>query len=472
MTQKLNWEITDADRTKAQVKYELSHLKCRLRSYLNHPKHLTCYADEIIDLCRSIATNYLDYLRLFQDDLVIHSEQLSTLPYRLEHFESIFNLEQRLAQSSSFDVRKELILQIVALYQQVGSIQSLHYLQQMAEYAMRLKRLFAKGQLERWLVGIANFWSHHEATTLELAMWFHEWSRAEQKEALDFFAQEQFVDLVNAIFFYKLFPEKLFPYSVHPEKLISVRARLSVLHYSIELIQQQLHNAALQNGLIPEVDYLLHGNELPQGIMIEVNDSFKAMIWTAVKQLRITISPLYKQQLTVELLRDLGRAYKFWFNPNRLIDTAMVLRQTISSETHDIDVFQPEMMLLFAQLSTTECLDLYGYFANNDTRHLLHTFFILVQGELFDWLPPLREEEKRVLQDVFDTLLAVMQALRDELKNRHVLTEAYHYKLAKPYPQIGHRNRDAVLRVIAIYSRKTPINHDSVEQLFRFVEED
>lgn len=247
---------------------------------------------------------------------------------------------------------------------------------------------------------------------------------------------------------------------------------MSVLHYSIELIQQQLHNAALQNGLIPEVDYLLHGNELPQGIMIEVNDSFKAMIWTAVKQLRITISPLYKQQLTVELLRDLGRAYKFWFNPNRLIDTAMVLRQTISSETHDIDVFQPEMMLLFAQLSTTECLDLYGYFANNDTRHLLHTFFILVQGELFDWLPPLREEEKRVLQDVFDTLLAVMQALRDELKNRHVLTEAYHYKLAKPYPQIGHRNRDAVLRVIAIYSRKTPINHDSVEQLFRFVEED
>jgi hypothetical protein len=247
---------------------------------------------------------------------------------------------------------------------------------------------------------------------------------------------------------------------------------LAVLHYAIELIQQQLHSAALQNGLIPEVDYLLHGNELPQGIIIEVNDSFKSMIWAAVKHLRITISPQYQQQITIELLRDLGRAYKFWFNPNRLIDTVMVLHQTLFPEADDLDAFQSEIALLFAQLSTSECLDLYGYLANNDTRHLLHTFFIVGQGACFEWLPPLREEESRVLQEVLHTLLAVMQALRDELKNRHVLTEEYHYKLAKPYPQIGHRNRDAVLRVIAIYSRKTPINHDSVEQLFRFVEED
>ena len=83
----------------------------------------------------------------------------------------------------------------------------------------------------------------------------------------------------------------------------------------------------------------------------------------------------------------------------------------------------------------------------------------------------LNEEEKAAVDDVFHALCCVMEALRIELKNRHVLTEAYVDHMDKHNIHIGQRNRDAVLRVIAIYGHQPMSALDSMEQLFRSVEE-
>lgn len=470
ITPRLDWEISDKYRAKAQIKYELSHLKCRLRQYLDCPSRVVHHADKIINLCRSIAAKYESYLHLFDSQILIKSITLSTMPHHLEHFESILNLEQKLTQTINQDSRRALIQKIIMLYQQVASVEAFHYLYRIQCYAIQLKHLFVKHQLLPWLVGVANFWTQHESTKAELAMWFREWDLTQQKIALGFFAQKQFIDLVNAIFFFKLYPDKLFNDTAYPEKLLSVQTRLAVLHYAIELMQEQLYNAALQNGLAPPIDYLLHGNELPQGTMIEVDNRFKTIIWAALKQLKITTFSPHKPQATLELLYNLRQAYKFWFNPNRLIDTAMVLRQAFFPRHSDMDAFQQQMISLYRQLPTAECLDLYGYFANDDTRFLLYTFFAITQGGVFDWIF-MKEDEKKIIDEVFKTLSCVLESLRDELRNRHVLTDPYRYQLVLPHlPSIGYRNREAVRRVLAIYGSKGATSHDAIEELFRFVE--
>ncbi|CAM2898237.1 Uncharacterised protein [Legionella steigerwaltii] len=344
---------------------------------------------------------------------------------------------------------------------------------QIHPYSQQLQQLFSKQQVNLWLEGFVDFLNKNDVMHIELTTIFHDWKVEEQYTVLHYFSNPEFASLVNAIFFYKIHPEKLFVDVIHPEKLVSVQMRLGVLHHYIELIQQQLHRVALQNGLIPDADYLLHDEELPQGIIIEINEKCRQMIQAAVKKLKANVSLSQEKQGAIDYLQDLKRAYKFSFNPNRLIDAVMVLQQNLLPEIVEEQrstVFQEKMVVLYRQLSTTECLDLYGYFANDDTRYLLYTFFKITQGGTFDWMPSLNREERMAVVEVFDALSCVVEALCIELKNRHLLTETYMYDLAKPNINIGNPNRDAVFRVMKIYKPTNVIPSDVIEQLFQSIE--
>lgn len=338
-----------------------------------------------------------------------------------------------------------------------------------------LTQLLNERNLSLWLTSLVNFWNKNTAQPKELSVHFRDWQPDQQQSALHFFSTPALVDLVNAIFFYKLFPDKLFNEFMHPEKLVSVRMRLGLIHRFIEMLQQQLYSSALQQGLSIGIDYLFHGDELPQGIMIEVNDDFREIIQSAIKKLKLPYSPENEVQDTLERLHDLGLAYRFWFNPNRLIDAVMVLEQRLvknrTSGEHNLTEFEQEMVLLYGQLTTTECLNLYGYFANNDSRYLLYTLLSIKEGQANDWLPVLQPREKKAIASVFNALRCVMEALREALKNRHVTTEPFVYDLAKECVKAGRRNRDAVFRILAIYTQETVTHSDRIEKLLSEMED-
>lgn len=340
--------------------------------------------------------------------------------------------------------------------------------------AKQFQQLFSKLEFSVWLEGFVNFLNKSKVTPLESVAVVHDWSMDELHAALDYFSNSKFVGLVNAIFFYKMHPDQLFTDAIHPEKLVSIQMRLEVLHYSIELVQQQLYEVALQNALTPKIDYFLHGEELPPGVMIETNEELRQMIQTAVKGLKLNLSLTHPKRV-IDSLYDLRRAYKFCFNPNRFIDAVMLLHQNLLSEALQQEqnsiIFQEKMMDLYSQLTTVECLDLYGYFANNDTHNLLYTFFNIVRGDTFDWLPLLNNEEKTAVIEVFNAMCCVMETLRIDLRKRHLLTEPYQYDLTKPNMEIEQQNRNAVFRVIKIYKRTHVISEDVIEQLFQYMEE-
>ncbi|KTD62322.1 hypothetical protein [Legionella shakespearei] len=477
-----HWFVKDDYRAKAQIKYELKHLESRLHQYLDVHSELVYCPDEVDSLCRTLASRYMDYLKLIHApgnvDFIELSEQVKTMSWHERH-SLIVCLKQQLSKTASLEEETKLIIEIASHYHQCTQSSSTAlppepgFVIQLP--AHELLRLFHHHDSNHWLSGLVTLWNQNHIGGMEPSLLFRDWSIKEQQSALDFFADAEFVNLANSIFFYKLYPDKLFNELIHPEKLVSVRMRLGLLHETIELLQRQLYSTALQHGLKPGIDFLFHGDELPQGIMIEVNQEFRVNIQLAVKSLKVKVTAENEQETIIERLHDLGRAYKFWFNPNRLIDAVMVLQQRLTSDCVDaaeqVSAFRQEMLLLYRQLTTTDCLNLYGYFANNDSRYLLYTLFTIVQGKPIDWLPELNMAEKKAVASVFQALQCVMEALRMELKNRHVTTEPYVYDLAKPYLQAGRRNRDAVFRIIAIYGRETVTVSDAIEKLFGFVED-
>lgn len=335
-------------------------------------------------------------------------------------------------------------------------------------------KLYQESNLNDWLTSVVNFWNQFDGQPLDFSALFHQWTSDEQQFALRHASSSEIVHCINAIFFYKLYPDKLFDELIHPEKLVSVRMRLGKLHLFMEETQKLLVHFALPHGLKPELDYLFHGDNLPQGIMIEVDDSVRCLIRTAITHLKVKFTPENEAEVAMERLHDLERAYKYWFNPNRLIDAAMVLKQHLlkdkTIEKNAFHFFQMEMVNLYRQLTTSECLDLYGYFSNKDSCYLLHTLRLTSEGNSFDWLDTLSKDANNAIVCVLQALQSVFEALRIELKNRNINTESYNTNAVKEYLYVGKRNREAVHRIIAIYAEGSVSSNAGIEKLFNLIE--
>lgn len=468
--------VTDNSRAKAQLKYQLRLLEVQFKALITSSRGKS-HGTELSSLCEQLALGYMDYLKLINEsDISItelaHNQSPNQEP---EQYHLILNTQQQLANSIAREEKARFVMQLATLYYHFKRIDAdFSPIQDTNDFSLikKLNYFLQQNVIDKWLFALVDFWNHYEATIPNLANLFSHVSVSVKQTAMHFFSNDQLVSLINAIFFYKLYPDKLFSELIHPEKLVSIRTRLGLIHHFIELIQQHLYYFAHPDELKSEIDYLFHGEDLPQGINIAVQDDCREIIQNAVKLVHVKSTPENEHKVTLERLHDLARAYKFWFNPNRLIDAVMVLQQRLvkpSSVPNEM-TFQQEMIVLYQQLTTNECLDLYGYFTNNDTRYLIYTLYSIIKGHPLEWLPSLNEVEKRTIEYVFDALKVVMESLRLELKNRQINTEPYIYDLEKNHVHPGKRNRDAVFRILVIYGGDIKLSHNNLDELFQFLE--
>ena len=219
-------------------------------------------------------------------------------------------------------------------------------------------------------------------------------------------------------------------------------------------------------------DYLFHGEGLPQGVTINGEEKIRDLIISLIKDWRCSMANCDDLAHKNKVF-DLFHAYKFWFNPNRLIDTAMSLQRQLAENetTENCKKFSQEMQLLYTQLTTTECLDLYGYFANKDTCYLMRTLTAVAEAQPVSTLPVLDLSEREIVAQVHNTLDCIMEALRDELLNRHITTASYARNKGTKFVKPGRRNLNAVTRIIELYcSHKSLAENHTIEQLFSEVE--
>ena len=467
--------ISKANRDKARLKYEIKLLEYKLFSLMDTSRQKSSCYDDIHDLCDLIANAYTRYLHLLGCSNHIDQVQSKELTVRESWFDTyyaVLKLRKQWISTHTLQEESTLLRTLSLLYWQISDVYEgttpLKTPTQHLRTEFFLYSLFTSGDLQLWLLGLIDFWNKTPEARSDHVSFFAALDGQQQQYVLDFLASPECTQLINTVFFYKKHPEQLTNQIVSIEKLVSLSSRLTLLHRYLEEFHQDIHSLARQKGLEPGIDFLFHNEELPSGVCFTISDDYKALVLSAVKLVRGHPSLDNAPNSLVET-RDFLACYKFCFNPNRLVDTVMLLRQCIEKAN---GTFAQGASLLYQQLATAECVDLYGYFSNHDTRYFLFTLSSIVnQSYPHQWLPVLGHDELSAVQRVLTTLRLFMDALRTELSYRTIITEPYVYQVPRNLFFVKKRDREAVLRILTVYCHEVVDVNTKVDLLLMELED-
>lgn len=476
----VNWLVKQVYCTKALIRYEIKQLESRLHKAMGDGKNARLKTQEAARYCSELIFCYGNLLELIDQSNVENTAKPSDYTENTTSrcYVKIRRLRQQLSQAMTINDELKTVSELrnyyTLLQSQLNEIdsepQSLGLIQR--SLTGRIKMLLEAKTPADWLSAVVAFANDRGENTIATLAFFTQLDDTELLYLADLFGQHDFVLHINSIFFYKLNPQLLFKQPLHPEKLVSVQARLAMLHHFIEMIHQTVMQSLKQRGVNEVHDYLFHGDELPGGITLDVENDIRDLIITVIKDWRCPILEGSEDLMNKNRLSDLFRAFKFWFNPNRLIDTVLILqRRLVGSEPEGECVkFAQQIQLLYQQLTTTECLELYGYFANKDSCYLMRTLAAAIQGQPIGSLTALNEIEREAVANAYRALDCVMEGIRDELLSRHITTVPYVRHLNAKVIKPGRRNFNALVRIIKLYCNQTLPMNQKIEQLFNEVE--
>ncbi|ASQ47123.1 hypothetical protein [Legionella clemsonensis] len=473
-----DWLVNDSYRAKALLKYTIKYIENRLQKAMGDGKNTRLRIADAAQYCSELASRYEELLNLLKpassQDCNVTNPLSENSPSRC--YITIQTLKQQFNSSMTLSDEIKLVRKLKFYYQSLQ--EQLNGLQpQSLEYTQRsltgqLKILIESQSCAEWLHATVAFANDTGENILAALALLAKLDDTEILQLAALFKRPEIIFTINNLFFYKSNPHQLFKQVLHPEKLLSVKARLTMLHQFIETMHQTIMQSLKQRGLGELHDYLLHGDDLPQGITVAMEEENHQLIIAALKEWRLPNIILSDDLAAKNKLNNLFRAYKFWFNPNRLIDTVMTLQQ---QSGHNCDTsdnymkFSLYMQALFQQLSTTECLDLYGYFANKDSCYLMRSLAAVLEDQKIAALPLATQVQKEAISGVYHALDCVMEAIRQELLSRHITTAPYSRSNSHKPLKPGRRNLEAIRRIMALYANPVLLENKTLEQLFQEV---
>jgi len=324
--------------------------------------------------------------------------------------------------------------------------------------------------IERWFLWLSDLirlhrnsprWTHSFCQTL---------SNDELKTIALSFHSLQYSSIVNSLFYYKIHPETLLDTLPAAEQLLRMKHQLCDLHTHIEDLFHAIAQRSWEQLSLKIADYLYHGDELPYGIHVQPLQTHKLII---EKALEVYPSSIDTQAAPVldNPVQDILRAYKFWFNPTRLIDAIINLSipSLSDKETSEEDSFIHQIQAL----STSECLDFYGYLSNKDTQYFLRSLHMGSLDRSLPTLPNRSAEERAAIAALYEKVRQLITYVRETLDNRNITLDAY--------PDIegnvdsfdpGKRNQKAIQHIITHYVSPVRRRQSSVDDLLCEMEAD
>ncbi|KTD00039.1 hypothetical protein [Legionella erythra] len=479
----LTWLVDNASRNKAKIKFAIRQAEVRLhrlmtRGHIPHERY-----PSIAACCQQLAALYDDLLTLTAARDMASPEEneplhLSTtlsecylhlLKYRQPLFVPTTNHEDRVMLARI----KRHYLDMVTLLTRGEQAST----PELARFELPLNDLFERiitaDSPADWLWAMTRLANAAGEKSTALSGQFFDLDDQQLIDLDHRLARCEFRSLINSIFYYGINPDNLYDFSLHPEKMISVRNRLNTLYQFIVFFHQQLLQGLRQRGFHSGHDFLFHGSELPEGITVEAEKKYQGLITEVIKEWRLTHWFEQEELLGQAKLLDIFRAYKYWFNPNRLIDAAMSLKASLANGfpvTGQNVLFNQQMKRLYQQLSTTDCLDLYGYFANKDSSYLMRTLNAACHGQEIVDFPPLTLQERDTVFYVYSVLETLMDALREALDERGLTTVPYERQVGAKKVKPGRRNLQALRRLVSLYAEPALRLNHRLEALFKEVE--
>lgn len=464
------WLINDRHQSKALTKYEIRRVESKIQRAFTLKEPF--YPEALAATCALAGELYEKLLTLTSADNINSPAFPPAIYY--EHwydcYQYILTLQTALKTTSELIDEKRYLAALCHQYRQLTILLAEQQkVTAIATIPLFLQQLIAARTKKEWFIALTQgALNSHLSSAYLLSSMIDKLDTARLLQLAKPFFQQPFIHLTHAVFICKLQPQKLSPTLLHPEKLVSIQHRINMLYTFILLLHQTVQKLLLERKLPTLPDYLFHDLEkLPQGVDVHLSTQDKQLIYHAIT----SSSPPPKTHATLidhNPLETLLCAYKYRFNPNRLVD--VIWRLTYQTNN---TAFIQQLSSYFKQLTSTQCLDLYGYFSNKDTNYFLRTLASILSETEFSWLPPLHEEEKKALAHTFEITCAIMDGLREELGKRGIHTTSYPAIQTKETIQAikpSQRNRHAMLRIIHLYGRKPLPTNTKLEQLFLALE--
>lgn len=442
----------------ASLKYELRQLEAKLGCLLRfHRQSLEFFAQRA-ELCWHLGERYLAY-SVLKGGMHAHPIDSKRQGAWDELYGVLLHLKQELLHASSLD-ESRLLRAIAALYCSLSETSCLgQALSSSSGLQDEFYRLLLRNDFNGCILGLIQCWNKNALSKVQPNCAFQAWTRQQQSQALDFFSSEACVYFINALCFYKSFPEHLVP-KASIERVISYQLKLERLHALFLHLRQQLFDVLALHELKARVDLWCPSKTWPAGIQFQMQAPYQALIVNALKLFKISELACSEQSGRTPLLYEFIHAYKFNFNPRRLIDLMMVLEQQLKDDE--------ALLHLYQQLSTADCFDLYGYFSNRDSRALLQS---LQQSTLLTWQPELCASKRRLLHQAYTRLQFIMEGVRHELRSRGLESSPYPSFVNSEDFVLSEENRQAILHLLAVYQVPDPAGSRCLEQLFQVLED-
>lgn len=479
------WLMDERYLTRAFVSYQIKLLDARLHQMMapdwrdgtglqNIPS--MCLA-QLIACCSDLIRQYDCFLHEMMSDEAL---ELRQVPFVREHNVSdcyllIQQIKQRFWLARSAAEEMAIASELLFFYKNLCSLlQELHDAHQTEPldqhgFSAALTAILEAKNWQDWLKAIVALADDQGDNAARYKQQIEQLPDQELLGLYYLFDLPDYIMLANRLFLYKHDPSTLFEHSLHPEKLLSVQSRLNLLHAFIELLQQTVLQQLKQRGFNAEHDYLLHGNDVPPGILINDANRFREGILDALKVWGLKRLANADEPGAKSRLDEVFRAYKFWFNPNQLIDAAMALhvQLTGSGQTEAVNhtLFATQLSLIFRRLTTAQGMDLYGYFSNKATCYLMRSLLAAAEGQAITGLPLFDENERGTFKHAYLVLDSLMNGLRNELQQRHISTLPYCRELHRQVKP-GRRIMLALKRILAIYPYATEEKNETLQRLF------
>lgn len=198
MTQKTltlpNGFVTDNDRAKARIKYELKQLETQLGKCVKQPDD-TAFSKNKHSLYMALADKYSEYLKLIDIDSKFKQFVGVEIPKDISYPEAcnrIMHLKQKRSAAVNLLEEAKIIIEISSLYQCLAKAIEPNEVSDVSNHLIlnqfdKLKQLFKKENLELWLSTLVDLWNHNSTLLREPAKLFRNWDLEEQTIALCFF---------------------------------------------------------------------------------------------------------------------------------------------------------------------------------------------------------------------------------------------------------------------------------------------
>lgn len=461
-----SWLIEEANYQKAGLRYAIKHHETQLcRLLWAQEKRIEINA--VLAVCRLIISCYETLRQSIQNQNSAARIQYALAIDKEACYDKITQLQLQLCwQSMNFD-ENNVIHELIFYYRNFYTLlsaegeQDLNHCDNKIDSA--LTEILSSKTAENWLHAIVTFACHlgenfavHHSQLLMLS----------DKECLHLyhqFSQVENMGLLQSL--YQLHKQEKIAHveSFNKSDELNLRRKLNLLYLFIKQMHKTIIQSLQQHGFNPLYDSLFSVcgvSKEPVSVQTEL------LLIQLVDRWNITSFTFADDNMQRQQLAGLLKAYKYWFNPNMLIDATMHLYQRYALGQEEPN-FSQQLIYLYQHLLTSECQDLYGYFSNNDTRYMMRTLYAAGKGITIRGLPDLNNKQRTTVMVVHDALKTIMLTLLEELKNRHFYWASYSEYPNNTILRPGGRILQAIMRITSLYNLESEQHENrTLEQLF------